>query len=241
MRIAPLLLAACLVAGPTLAYAEVDVSLKGSRASMLRQNSIAKQEAFLFLHTPSQVLGYVDAGHLVHFEGNDDYDVIAGYPYARDVVHAFVERLAGDYRAACGEKLVVTSLTRPAARQPRNASPLSVHPAGMAVDLRVSRDAGCRDWLSAELLRLEMKGLLDATLEHRPPHYHIAVFPAPYGEYEAELVEAERLAQKLAAIEAGLALALLEVTPLPAGPSRGSGLIVALASVVARLFLPVTV
>jgi hypothetical protein len=56
----------------------------------------------------------------------------------------FVKRLAGQYRAACGERLVVTSLTRPASLQPRNASDRSVHPTGMAVDLRVPPTSSCR-------------------------------------------------------------------------------------------------
>jgi hypothetical protein len=30
---------------------------------------------------------------------------------------------------------------------------------------------------------LERRGLLDATREHRPPHYHVAVFPRPYLAY----------------------------------------------------------
>lgn len=246
LRIAPLMLAAGLAMGPAaLAYAEVDVSLKGSRASMLRQNLIAKQEAFSFLRTPTQVHNYVDFGYLVLLEGNEDYDVIAGYPFARGVVRAFVERLAYGYREACGERLVVTSLTRPADRQPRNASALSVHPAGMAVDLRVSSIAECREWLSAELLRLETMGLLDATLERSPPHYHVAVFPVPYGEYDAiqGAVEAEeeRLAEEQAVIEARLALALLELRPEQMDVSRRSTLIVRLASVVALLFLPLSI
>ncbi|MBR9989473.1 MAG: hypothetical protein KFH98_06940 [Gemmatimonadetes bacterium] len=246
LRIAPLMLAAGLATGPAaLAYAEVDVSLKGSRASMLRQNEIAKQEAFSFLRTPTQVHNYVDFGYLVQLEGNDDYDVIAGYPFARDVVRAFVERLAQGYREACGERLVVTSLTRPADRQPGNASALSVHPAGMAVDLRVSGVAACREWLSVELLRLETMGLLDATLERRPPHYHVAVFPVPYGEYDAiqsvAEAESERLAQEMAAIEARLALALLELRPEQVEMPLRTTLIVRLASVVALLFLPLSI
>ena len=168
LRISPLLLAACLLAGPVIASAEVNVTLSGSRASMLRQNRIAKEESFSFLRTPTQVKAYVENGYLVPLEGSDTYRVIAGYPFARPVVRSFVERLSSKYAAACGEQLVVTSLTRPSGRQPRNASPLSVHPAGMAVDLRVSRDAGCRAWLSAELLEMETMGLIDATLERSP-------------------------------------------------------------------------
>ncbi|MGH7465916.1 MAG: hypothetical protein ACREK1_12120, partial [Longimicrobiales bacterium] len=128
--------------------------------------------------------------------------------------------------------------------QPRNASPLSVHPAGMAVDLRVSRDAACREWLSAELLELEAMELIDATLERRPPHYHIAVFPIQFGQYAAQMAaveaaEAERTAQE-AARQADLAAALMELTPrvVQLEPLR---LLEGLASIVALLFLPITV
>jgi hypothetical protein len=251
-RISPFLLAACLVAGPALAHAEgpalahaeVGVTLSGSRASMLRQNRIAKQEAYSFLRTPVQVQRYVDNGYLVSLDGDDNYEVIAGYPFARPVVRAFVERLSSRYREACGEKLVVTSLTRPSARQPRNASPLSVHPAGMAVDLRVSSVAACRDWLSAELLDLEMMGLLDATLERRPPHYHVAVFPPAFTEYDAQLAaeeaEVEHAAQEAAARGAALTLALLQLKPQTTAAKPGA-LLKMIASVVALVFLPITV
>jgi hypothetical protein len=212
MKRFPLLLAAtCVLAAPpllpavALAADDVEVTLRGSRASMLRQNRIAKEESFSFLRTPTQVRRFVDDGHLVHVPGSGDYSVIAGYPYARPIVLSFIERLGADYHAACGEKLVVTSLTRPAARQPRNASPLSVHPAGMAVDLRVSGQAECRDWLARELLALEEMGVLDATREYSPPHFHIAVFPTSYQRYDQTMTalaaaeEATRLLEEAVA------------------------------------------
>ena len=243
-RIASFLLAFSLVAVPAAEAAEVGVTLSGSRSSMLRQNRIAKQEAYSFLRTADQVRSYVESGYLVPLPGNSDYDVLAGYPFARPVVRAFVERLSRGYSEACGEKLVVTSLTRPAGRQPRNASPLSVHPAGMAVDLRVSRDAACRTWLSAELLDLEAMGLLDATLERNPPHYHVAVFPSEFADYDAVLV-AEELEvalrmQQQAASEAAVALAMLELTPMIA-PAQPPAVLHLIASFVALLFLPITV
>lgn len=245
LRISPLLLAACLLAGPVIASAEVSVTLSGSRASMLRQNRIAKEESFSFLRTPTQVKAYVENGYLVPLEGSDTYRVIAGYPFARPVVRSFVERLSSKYAAACGEQLVVTSLTRPSGRQPRNASPLSVHPAGMAVDLRVSRDADCRGWLSAELLEMETMGLIDATLERSPPHYHVAVFPAEFGAYHALLAaaetEAERRAQEAAARELELALALVQMTPQTTTVDRPVLVIRTIAAVVALLFLPISV
>jgi len=78
---------------------------------------------------------------------------------------------------------VVTSLTRPASRQPRNASPLSVHPTGMAADLRASSRPACRAFLEKSLLTLESRGVLEATRERHPPHYHVSLFPAPYNRY----------------------------------------------------------
>ena len=97
----------------------------------------------------------------------------------------FIERLSEQYRAACGERLVVTSLTRPITRQPPNASVISVHPTGMAADLRRSDSSGCRQWLETVLLDLEGKGVIEATREQYPPHYHVAVFPNPYLQYLA--------------------------------------------------------
>ena len=88
-------------------------------------------------------------------------------------------------KAATGERLVITSLTRPLSRQPENASALSVHPAGMAVDLRIPASKWNRAWLEQTLLSLEDKAVLDVTREHHPPHYHVAVFPVQYEQYVA--------------------------------------------------------
>jgi hypothetical protein len=245
-RTALLAFAATLVtAVPATAVSnDVEVTLQGSRASMLRQNGIAKAESFSFLRTPVQVRSYVEGGHLVRLPGNEDYRVIAGYPYARPVVHVMVERLAGDYRAACGEPLVVTSLTRPLTRQPRNASPLSVHPAGMAVDLRYSANLTCRSWLKDELLRLEEMGVLDATLEMRPPHFHVAIFPTPYLNYElriaADSVAAEAVRLLEEAVAARDAAAVLADVDAAMQQARTPPLL-RVAAFLARLVLPIPV
>ena len=62
---------------------------------------------------------------------------------------------------------------------------ISVHPTGMAADLRRSDSSGCRQWLETVLLDLEGKGVIEATREQYPPHYHVAVFPNPYLQYLA--------------------------------------------------------
>jgi hypothetical protein len=163
-------------------------TLRGSPASMSRQHDIAVEEELTFAKTPGAVLAEVSAGTLTPLDGNDDYEIAnVSFNYAVPEVRMLVERLAEQYRAACGEKLVVTSLTRPKVKQPRNAHVLSVHPAGMAVDFRISDRASCRTWLESTLLQLEGEQVLDATRERMPPHYHVAVFPTPYREYVAHL------------------------------------------------------
>ena len=159
-------------------------TLRGSPVAMLKQNRIAHQHDYTFLQTSAEVRRFVERGLLVRLSGNANYQLASvSHPYARPAVKTFVERLAAQYRAACGEKLVVTSLTRPEREQPRNASDLSVHPAGMAVDLRVSRKRSCRSWLEKTTLSLEKRGVLEATRERNPSHYHVALYPEQYGDY----------------------------------------------------------
>jgi len=162
-------------------------SLIPTRPALLRQVHAARAHDFTYLETTGDVSRFVRAGHLVALPGNRDYYVkhTVSLPYARPEVKLFVERLSAQYRAACGERLVVTSLVRPKSRQPRNSSPLSVHPTGMALDLRVSGSRRCRSWLDSALVGLEDDGVLEAARERHPPHYHVVVFPRQYGDYVA--------------------------------------------------------
>jgi LysM repeat protein len=163
-------------------------TLRGSTRTMQRQNLVAQNHDFTFLRTSAQIHRFAESGYLERMRGNADYELAAvSHPYARPAVKLFVERLSAQYRSACGEKLVVTSLTRPVQQQPRNASDLSVHPAGMAVDMRISRKGSCVRWLEKTLLSLEKEGVLDVTRERRPPHYHVALFPQPYTRYVASI------------------------------------------------------
>ena len=159
-------------------------SLKGSKKSLDIQNRVAEQHDFTFISTTSQAKRFVELGYLVQVESNGDYHIKRiSHPYARPEVELFVSRLGRQYRSACGEQLVITSLTRPTSRQPRNASSRSVHPTGMAMDVRRSTSRACRSWLEKVLLSLEGAGVLEATRENSPPHYHIALFPKQYASY----------------------------------------------------------
>jgi LysM repeat protein len=156
-------------------------SLRGSTAKLDLQNEMAAEHDFTYLKSRQQVRTFVDLGLLVPVEPTEHFELNeVSFPYIRPEVALFVDRLASQYQQACGQKLVVTSLTRPISDQPRNASARSVHPTGMAVDLRVSTDRKCRSWLESTLLQLNETGVLDATRENRPPHYHVVVFPRQY-------------------------------------------------------------
>jgi hypothetical protein len=170
--------------------AEVPVTLRGSPESMARQHQVARKSDVRFLRTPQEVNRAVEAGELVAVEGNGDYVVNrVSFPFARPETRRFLEFFGAQYHSACGERLVVTSLTRPSSRQPANAHRLSVHPTGLAVDLRVSQKAECRQFLEDELLSLERQRVLDVTRERTPPHYHVAVFPEAFLAYVDEQVD----------------------------------------------------
>jgi LysM repeat protein len=159
-------------------------SLRGSIASLDRQNRVAREHDYTFIDDGDRVRFFADQGWLVRIEPNRDFTLKGvSYPYARREVQLFVERLGSQYRSACGDQLVVTSLTRPTTAQPVNASDRSVHPTGMALDLRTPRTRTCRVWLEGVLLSLERAGVIEATLERFPVHYHIAVYPRQYSAY----------------------------------------------------------
>lgn len=186
IRIGAWAASAAIVLGAASAAAQ---SLTGSPGSLDRQNRRAHLNDFTYLRTAAQVERFARAGLLVPVEGNRDYTVDdeVSFHLARPEVRLFIQRLAGQYHHACGEPLVVTSLTRPLSDQPDNASPRSVHPTGMAVDLRRSKRASCLRWLERTLLQMERSRVLEVTLEHAPPHFHVAVYPQAYTRYVARL------------------------------------------------------
>ena len=167
-------------------------SLSGGRRVMQEQYAKGEEYDYTPLRDAAHVKRFVELGLLVPVPGNADYRLHeVSFPYARPEAKLLVERLARQYRNACGEQLVVTSLTRPLNRQPPNSSRYSVHPRGMAVDLRRSNSRACRSWLEDVLLYLEASGTLDVTRERRPPHYHIAVYTREYVAYVERLTETQ--------------------------------------------------
>ncbi len=177
-------LVALACAAALLASAGEAQTLRGSRSSVERMYSQAQSHALPFYRTPRGVRAAAEDGELVRLSGNSNYRV-AGvtYPYALATTRTFVQRLAEQYKDFCGEKLVVTSAMRPSSFRLFNSVDKSVHPAGMAVDIRIPAKTRCRSWLRQRLLRMEAEGVAEATEERRPPHFHVAVFPGPYRRY----------------------------------------------------------
>lgn len=159
-------------------------SLQGSRASIDRMYSQARSHELSFHRTATGVRLAADQGALVRLAGGGDYRLEGvSHPYVLPATRTFVERLAAQYRAACGERLVITSATRPQSLRLANSTDRSVHPTGMAVDVRRPSNARCLAWLRETLLHLEGAAVIEATEERRPPHFHVAVFPRPYRRY----------------------------------------------------------
>jgi LysM repeat protein len=167
-----LLVIASLLTTVNCAYAQ---SLHGSKSSVDRMYARAVRNDLDFFRTPKGIYDAVLDSEFVMIGITTDMTLDdVTYPFVlpgtKDFLYAFAKR----YHDACGERLVVTSAVRPSTEQPRNASPKSVHPTGMAVDFR--KPAGsCLTFLRAELIRLEKQGLIEATEEKHPVHFHVAL------------------------------------------------------------------
>ena len=156
-------------------------TLKGSPASIENQYRAAISYGYAFVKSARSVQDYVNPGQLVRVSPSRHLELHGvSYPYAVPATRQFLGRLSEQYHNSCGEKLTVTSLLRPRDRQPGNSVPHSVHPTGMAIDLRVPATPKCRAWLENTLLSLEKQHVVDVTREHYPPHYHVAVFSKNY-------------------------------------------------------------
>jgi LysM repeat protein len=172
------------VAIAALPFEVAGQTLRGSPASVDRIHRQAINHRLRFYENAAAIRDAGQRGDLVRLEGNRDYALASvSFPYVLPATATFIARLAGQYRQACGERLVVTSATRPTSMRLANSVDKSVHPTGMAVDLRRPANTRCLNWLRTTLLTLEAAGVIEAVEERNPPHFHVAVFPTPYSRY----------------------------------------------------------
>jgi hypothetical protein len=171
-------------------------TLRGSPASVDLMYSTAQRNDLRFLRTPNELYAAAHAGALEMLAVSNDLDLGAvKYPFVLPNTLRFADSLASAYHAGCGERIVVTSGARPLDEQPRNASPKSVHPTGMAVDFRKPRSPACLRWLRTNLVALERQHIVEATEERRPAHFHVAVLaqaPEPRLAFAADEVPATK-------------------------------------------------
>jgi len=155
--------------------------LRGSKASVQKMWDFAVDHGLTFYRTPGDIDQAVAAGKLVQLTGDSTYELSrgVGFSYATKEARQFVLGFAPQYRAACGTPLMVTSAARQTSRQPRNANPYSVHPTGIAIDIRRPPAGPCQRWVRGALAQLEDQGLVEATEERHPVHLHVAVLTVP--------------------------------------------------------------
>lgn len=156
-------------------------ALRGSRASVEKMYNFARRHGYTFYLTPATLDDAIAKGKLVPLPGDESYEVTrgVGFSYATTEARDFIMQFAPQYLAACGTPLTVTSAARPMSRQPRNANAHSVHPTGIAVDIRRPYPGPCLTWVRNALAELESRGFVEATEEHHPVHLHLAVLRAP--------------------------------------------------------------
>jgi hypothetical protein len=163
------------------ARARFPSELHGSKESVQKMWDFATMHGLVFYQTPRDIDDAVASGKLVPLEGDASYELTrgVGFSYATREARQFVVAFAPQYLAACGTPLIVTSAARPKSRQPRNSNPYSVHPTGIAVDIRRPPAGACQTWLRSALAELEDQGYIEATEERHPVHLHVAVLTEP--------------------------------------------------------------
>jgi hypothetical protein len=182
-RAAIFLAALALLSAPAQAQRRprVPAELHGSKESVEKMYSFAESHGLTFYLTPTNLDSAIAKGRLVPLAGDASYELTrgVGFSYATREAREFVLAFAPQYLAECGTPLTVTSAARPVSRQPRNANPHSVHPTGIAVDIRRPHAGACLNWVRGALAELETRGIIEATEERHPVHLHVAVLVPP--------------------------------------------------------------
>ncbi|MEP6989496.1 MAG: LysM peptidoglycan-binding domain-containing protein [bacterium] len=160
------------------------LALHGSKESVDKMYEFALSHRMPFYLTPTNVDDAIARGRLVALTGDSTYELTrgVGFSYSTREAKQFVLAFAPQYLSACGVPLTVTSAARPLSRQPHNANPRSVHPTGIAVDIRRPPPGPCLTWVRGALASLESRGIVEATEEHHPIHLHVAVLVPPGGK-----------------------------------------------------------
>src|SRR5690625_7805017 len=101
-------------------------SLRGSRASLIRQNRQAQLHDYTYLRTPADVRRFVELCYLVPIRANADHDLSRrSFPYARPQVAVFLPPLRRPSPAARRGPPALPRPPMPPEREPPKPPPLS--------------------------------------------------------------------------------------------------------------------
>lgn len=161
-------------------------SLASDTAEMKRILNVTNEAKIPQITQAAQVNSFVAAGTLVPLyriasvqrEGYP-YDLSeVSSPYLRPEAYTFMRQLVKSFNQECGRlPLTITSAVRlPKIHASVGGSPRSVHPHGLAFDVRThDRRPDELHWLTRYLLAAETLGYIGAVEEKHNPHLHIAV------------------------------------------------------------------
>ncbi len=168
-------------------------SLVGGEVSSSEQQFRYAEQSGVVIIMSDNFDGLVRSGDLVRLEGpNIRLRSASVIPYVLPSTKVFVLQLAHDFgQQGCGELVVNDALRVAGNVMPSAASSYSVHPRGMAVDIRVNGiSEQCETWMNTYLMEKETEGKVDATREHWKvvrgqrvpnPHFHLVVPLQPRG------------------------------------------------------------
>lgn len=149
----------------------------GEISTSERQLAFVHANTIPLMYTLSDYWRNVETGHFVTLQ-HPALVVSARRPHVLPSTAHFMYRIAEQYNASGCGKLRVNDATRLVSERPRNGSPYSVHPAGMALDLRViDLNETCYAVFEGLLRDAEASGQADVTREYFPPHFHVVVVP----------------------------------------------------------------
>jgi len=172
-------------------YVRWTTSLRGSHASLLRQNAEIDRLQIPRIEDDAALQDMVAQGELVSIHQTPyltiDSRLDAGNRYCREWVLLFLSDISRDFYRQFHKQLQVNSAVRTVEEQKRlmrhnrNAAPAdgdtaSSHLAGITVDLaRKGLTRKERKWMTTQLLQMERRGLVEAVEERYQSCYHVMV------------------------------------------------------------------
>ncbi len=151
--------------------------LGGELSSSERQLAYTKANAIPLISSNADYWELVRRGYLVSLR-HPDLEVGAKRPHVLPTTARFIYEIAEQFRTAGCGRLRINDATRLVSERPKNGSPYSVHPAGMALDVRViNLSERCYAELNRLLHTAEAELQADVTREYKPEHFHVVVIP----------------------------------------------------------------